>query len=923
MTQTPNIAHEELVNHQEEARARNARNLIVLADGTGNSASKLFKTNVWRLYQAIALTDGSQVAVFGDGVGTSSIKILRVLGLALGVGVKRNVLNLYTFLCRNYTPGDRIWAFGFSRGAFTVRALVGLIYHEGLVSFNSEAELQRNALAAYRAYRRKAFPTLIPWVVASRFLRDRMVSAWNAMTGARAYAVVKQETAQFHRDAIKVHFLGVWDTVVAYGLPIDELTRAVDKWVWPMKFRDDSLLRNVQHARHALSLDDERRTFHPLPWNESIERELSAHKCVPEGRLRQVWFAGAHSDVGGGYPDDGLSFVSLCWMIEEAADKGLRFESTLVAAYAAAAAPTGRIYDPRAGFGALWRYQPRDTQLLLGQGNRPLVHGSVMTRMVCGNDGYAPISLPEEIDVLPPHGTPVAFDTAAVSAELAQVTEALAQPVPPAQEALKKQHRVLTHTWQLVEAANAQACRPDLFKLVLDTVWWRRVVYFISLALVLIAVAFPLLAQYLRIEGFTDHLNDRAGGPVGWTLGFITGFVPGFAEPWVTAVVRSSAQATMLLIGLLASLRLSGFLRGRICDRARTAWNVQMQIDGMALDRLRPTGQRHALATATLVFVICAIAALLLGGRPWLVKLCVSAATICGGLWAFRMLRPAISVDPAQPGWLLGLARALRTSPSAVRTYRYVAQTLAPLGFLLLSGLLVLSLVHRAVFDLLSTGGTFCQATHRGDGQSEPDEQLGGATFQTDAICHATGLRLIAGRQYRIRIDMDTGVAGEWFDKSIRTDVAGFSAASMRHYLASPLKRWWRENWFQPIARVGEVGNYEHVLQPVAPLPTVRLMKCRPPTAQHLTGWDAIKDTPSPASTEFKQAQLECEAGKGLRPNRVLIADMTADATGELFLYVNDAVLTLPGLTNVFFRNNSGTAKVTVQRILATSVMEP
>ena len=138
---------------------------------------------------------------------------------------------------------------------------------------------------------------------------------------------------------------------------------------------------------------------------------------------------------------------------------------------------------------------------------------------------------------------------------------------------------------------SGQAKRADLFKLVLDTVWWRRVVYFVSLALVIMAVALPLLAQYLRIEGVTDNLNDRAGGPVGWTLGFIKGFLPGFAEPWVAAVVRSPAQAAIIIIGLLASLRLSGFLQGRICDRARAAWNVRMRVDGMALDRLpdRPT----------------------------------------------------------------------------------------------------------------------------------------------------------------------------------------------------------------------------------------------------------------------------------------------------------------------------------------------
>src|SRR5262245_33814430 len=354
---------------KEAAMANSSRNLIVLSDGTGNSASKPFKTNVWRLYQAIDLTDGSQIAVFGDGVGTSSVKLLRVLGLALGVGVKRNVLNLYKFLCRNYDTNDRIWAFGFSRGAFTIRVLVGLIHHEGLVSFNSEAELNRNALAAYRSYRKKAFATIIPWVVVGRYVRDALVSVWNRMTAVRPYAEVERETVALQRKPIKVHFVGVWDTVVAYGLPIDELTIAVDKWVWPMKFRDDSLLSNVDHARHALSLDDDRRTFHPVPWNETKEKERVATGGVASGRLLQVWFAGAHADVGGGYPDDGLSLVPLGWMIDEADDKGLRFEPNVVAEYVALASPTGRAYDPRAGTGALWRYQPRDVELLLGAGN--------------------------------------------------------------------------------------------------------------------------------------------------------------------------------------------------------------------------------------------------------------------------------------------------------------------------------------------------------------------------------------------------------------------------------------------------------------------------------------------------------------------------------------------------------------------------
>jgi uncharacterized protein (DUF2235 family) len=919
--------------------AGGSRNLIVLSDGTGNSAATPFKTNVWRLYQALQLTDGSQVAVFGDGVGTSSVKVLRVLGLALGVGVKRNVLNLYKFLCRNYNSDDRIWAFGFSRGAFTIRVLVGLIHHEGLVSFTSEAELNRNALAAYRAYRKRAFPTAIPWVAGGRWARDRLISLWNAITGARSYEKVREERDTLKRNLVEVHFLGVWDTVVAYGLPVDELTQAVDKWVWPMKFRDDSLLPNVQHARQALSLDDERRTFHPIPWNETAEKDLVRNNQVAGGRLQQVWFAGMHADVGGGYPDDGLSYVPLCWMIKEAAEKGLRFEPSVVVVYHALAAPTGRMYDSRSGFGVLWRYQPRDAQVLLREGNRPLVHGSVITRLTYGNDGYAPISLPERIDVLPANGAPIPFELTAVKKALAE-SEAAGDPASPQdRHLLQERRRVLSDTFQLAKLGSGQPKRTDLFKLVLDTVWWRRVVYFVSLAFVFIAVAFPLLAQYLRVEGLTDHLNDRAGGPVGWSLGLIKGFLPAIAAPWLNAVIRNPAGAALIALGLIASLGLSGFLQRRICDRARAAWNVRPKAGGMQLDRLAPVGQRHALAKATLVFIVFAIGAWVLSDQRWLFICFAGAAVLFGSWWAFRRWRPAQSVDPANPDALLLMARKVRTSERAVRLYRFVAQKLAPAAFLVVSGIVVASLAHRATFDLLSTAGEYCKATEEVKSESNKKIQAGvttersaaqaaaaietemlgsGLDFQIDSICHATRLRLVEGRRYRIRLEMPEGPDTDWFDKGRRTDVAGFGSDDWQHWAASPLKRWWRENWFQPVARIGELGNYEHVLQPDAPLPAFHLNdQCPAADNKRDAGWD--EDISSPAPSAFKRTQIECD--KSLpAPSRVLISDITADATGELFLYVNDAVLV--GRSRMFYRNNSGTAKVSVSRILASTVIE-
>jgi hypothetical protein len=840
----------------------------------------------------------------------------------LGVGVKRNVLNLYKFLCRNYNDGDRIWAFGFSRGAFTIRVLVGLIHREGLVTYKTEDELNRNALAAYRAYRGGAFRTAIPWVKGFRYFRDQLISAWSRLTGARLYKDVKQETFKKKRHNIDIYFVGVWDTVVAYGLPIDELTLAVDKWVWPMRFRDASLLPNVENARHALSLDDERRTFFPIPWDETAEKQLCGQwEEIKADRLRQVWFPGAHADVGGGYPDDGQSYVALCWMIEEAAKLGLRFEPNLVESYAAIATPTGRIYDSRSGFGAFWRYQPRDVQMLMGAGNTPLVHSSVITRMSYGNDGYATISLPEKIDVLPPSGPPVAFNARSVERAAADVELSSNRSLPYSERRLlQKRRHFLMDMQKLVSAANGKT-RGDKFALVLDTVWWRRVVYFASLFFVLLAAAYPLLRQYLGFQGVTDGLDAAAGGPTGWAIGLVRGSVPGFAEPWLAAIADKPAEAVLIIVGLLASLRFSGFLQRRIYDRARAAWNSGGQVGEMTVNRLALTGQRRALTGGIFVFAALAVGIGVFGDGDhlWLLTFFALLSFACLGLRLYRIWFPSRPIDPANPGILLGLARKARQSPSAVKYYRFSARTVAPAVFLVLCAIIAASVAHRAAFDLLSTAGAYCRS--EATTQEPQDEKLSTnppAVVHTNLECNPTGLILVAGRKYRIRLEMNE----DWFDKNVRTDVGGFAADGIRHYLASPLKRWWRENWFQPIARIGRLGNYEHVLQAAAPLPVVRFANCSPTEDKHLSIWDAINDIPNPASEEFRRTQLACKTQGSVQPSRELISDITADATGELFIYVNDAVLMWPGLTDVFYKNNSGTATVTVTRILATPIID-
>ena len=142
--------------------------IVLFSDGTGNSSAKLFKTNVWRMYEAVDLGPPApdrrqQIAYYDDGVGTSSFKPLAVLGGVFGYGLKRNVLDIYKYACRNYKPGDDLYAFGFSRGAFTIRLAVALIASEGLVQSEDESELDRQAQCAYRAFRSSWLPRRLQW----------------------------------------------------------------------------------------------------------------------------------------------------------------------------------------------------------------------------------------------------------------------------------------------------------------------------------------------------------------------------------------------------------------------------------------------------------------------------------------------------------------------------------------------------------------------------------------------------------------------------------------------------------------------------------------------------------------------------------------------------------------------------------------
>lgn len=448
-----------------------SKHIVLLSDGTGNSASALFKTNVWRLYQMLDLSGPDapvtpeQIAYYDDGVGTSSFKPLAMIGGAFGWGLKRNVIDLYTFLCRNYESGDEIYCFGFSRGAFTIRVLTGLIENQGLVHAGTEAELRRLATDAFRAYRADpdvGYTTTLGLEKPGRALRGCMIQAMRSMKGLKAC----EPSEEAARPSIT--FLGLWDTVAAYGLPIDELTRAWSA-VFPLSTLNRQLCQNVKRACHALALDDERNTFHPVLWNEE---GLPADKYhIQDETLSQVWFAGMHANVGGGYPDDALAYVSLDWIMGEAEHAGLRFKAGERDRVKTAVDSCGKLYDSRRGLGGTYRYLPRNLKTLTNDDHdkknkviikRPKIHESVFERIQRGTDGYAPF-------VLPPHYAVVTAEGAIVDLGATPASGKLVEHATQAESRAKRQEEV----WNLV--------------------WCKRVVYFASIFWVLALVAFPLV----------------------------------------------------------------------------------------------------------------------------------------------------------------------------------------------------------------------------------------------------------------------------------------------------------------------------------------------------------------------------------------------------------------------------------------------
>jgi len=282
------------------------KRLVVCADGTWNEPTPKddgTPTNVFKIACAITpcAADGvRQVVYYHPGVGTGWDMLDKVLGGATGVGISKNILDAYVFLMCNYEPGDFLWFFGFSRGAYTVRSLGGLIRNSGIPRPDRFDKLWD----AYDLYRRRDDRSHPRSDEAANFREEY------------TYRESRPPADPRGRDT-SITFVGVWDTVGALGVP-GGLSRYLRKRA--LSFHDCQLSRYIDHAYQALAIDEHRPAFSPTLWTKRDPGDL------PGQTMEQVWFAGVHSNIGGGYPDTGLSDEAFEWLTSKATAYGLEIE---------------------------------------------------------------------------------------------------------------------------------------------------------------------------------------------------------------------------------------------------------------------------------------------------------------------------------------------------------------------------------------------------------------------------------------------------------------------------------------------------------------------------------------------------------------------------------------------------------------------
>ena len=864
------------------------KRIILLSDGTGNSAGKVWRTNVWRTFESLDLTGSQQIAFYDDGVGTSSFKPFAILGGAFGFGLKRNVLDIYKFACRNYCShldylaleaaaakaenraerygpwqSDDIFGFGFSRGAFTMRVVNGLICEQGLVRYRTEEELSRKVAAAYRQHRAESFKSKfqVEWVF--RQIRNLFVSAKHD----------KNERPVDH-----IAFLGLWDTVAAYGLPVDEMTRGVSRYLWPLELPDRQLHLLVRKACHALSIDDERTTFHPLLWDESTETVATGTRSTDSERISQVWFAGVHSNIGGGYPDDSLAHVSLTWILSEARRRGLTLKAAPGAdpdAFTRVRSTQdkdGRIYDSRNGLGGYYRYGPRSVAALsntkYSDDKRdcvyiamPKIHQSVFERIAVDAHLYAPVGLPAAYEVL-------TYDEKIVpQADVKYETPASARGRDEAQE-----------------------------KVIGSSIWRRRIVYFLTVIASIYLLTYPWASELPVTAEYTTRLR-----PISDVIRLVGMALPEAASSrWINAYARDPLHFVLCAALVAFLLWLSANLRGRITDQMRSAWRFSFGKVDLHSEKVAARPGVNVLCKLIFVGLLLIVFYPVPGWFGYPVPQTFAPLQILIDRITqpyFRFFAVAILITMLLKDSTIAW---FRLKDGYKQTISNIKLWIAPAFFavvLLIGGI---ALAGHYLFNIRDSFGEFCTpdpastelALCRTSELEKCTKDTAGnfppacsaacrgveSEFDTRLLCTSTKVKVERGLSYRFEITKKDDWTFLWGRSSPAGAMMPHKDAGWRDTavdwgrttllaIAYPIKRTFDRPFGRVLLRLGETGNEEYFIDP--------------------------DDDPKPVET----------LQEGFRAKR----------DGELYVYLNKPVSGFwPGLFN---DANSGTAKIRVYRV--------
>lgn len=300
------------------------KRLVIFLDGTWNTVES--NTNVWRMRALCASTgaDGKPQLVY-YGIGVNGF-----MGGVFGQGLDQNIRNAYEWLVENYNPGDEIFIFGFSRGAYTARSLAGLVAVDGVLKAGSPIGV-KELFDRYKANDRSIWK-----------LQEAQASGTPGPFSAQESLVLK------YSQPVNIKLIGVWDTVGSVGWKGGNL-RGISRASFG--YLKTGLFIHIQNAYQALAIDEHRLDFAPTLWDVRRPRDKNAVIAQPRAlaSVEQRWFIGAHANVGGGYPSDFLAQAPLRWMMKKAETQGLTFRSEVDLDGDAVTARIADSYDDFAG----------------------------------------------------------------------------------------------------------------------------------------------------------------------------------------------------------------------------------------------------------------------------------------------------------------------------------------------------------------------------------------------------------------------------------------------------------------------------------------------------------------------------------------------------------------------------------------------